>query len=63
MTVITFMNHSWLISMAWLPKTKKLICGHDYMKADYPGVQQALDEYFGPGQVQRGPGSLWYVDK
>lgn len=48
---------------AWLPKAKKLICGHDYMKADYPGVQRALDEYFGPGQVHTGPGSLWYVDK
>ena len=48
--------------LAWLPKAKKLICGHDYLKADSPGVQQALDEYFGPGKVQTGPGSLWYVD-
>ena len=48
--------------MAWLPKTKKLICGHDYLKTDFPGVQQALDEYFGLGQVHTGPGSLWYVD-
>lgn len=49
--------------LAWLPKTKKLICGHDYMKADSPGVQQALDEYFTPGQVHTGPGSLCYIDK
>lgn len=47
----------------WAPRAKKLICGHDYLKADSPGVQQALDEHFGPGKVSQGPGSLWYIDK
>ena len=36
----------------WLPKTKKLICGHDY---DYPnpdfGVKQAVDEIFQDAEI------------
>jgi hypothetical protein len=33
----------------WLPKTRKLICGHDYQNADggFPGVKRAVDEIFG----------------
>jgi hypothetical protein len=30
----------------WLPKARKLICGHDY-KPSWPGVQQAVREVFG----------------
>jgi predicted O-methyltransferase YrrM len=30
--------------IAWLPKAKKLICGHDYC---WPSVKQAVDEVFG----------------
>jgi len=30
----------------WLPKTKKLICGHDYNASGHPGVKQAVDEKF-----------------
>ena len=30
---------------AWLPKTKKLICGHDYYE-NYKGVKCAVDEIF-----------------
>jgi len=29
---------------AWFPKTKKIICGHDY---DWPSVRQAVGEIFG----------------
>ncbi len=31
---------------AWLPKAKKLICGHDYFDR-FPGVVRAVDEKFG----------------
>lgn len=30
----------------WAPKTKKIICGHDYSDA-WPGVKKAVHEYFG----------------
>ena len=41
----------------WLPKTKKLICGHDY-SADFPGVVRAVNEKFGtPDGVI---GTIWY---
>jgi hypothetical protein len=38
---------------AWLPKTRKLICGHDYSllpagQAGYPDVRLVVDEVFGP---------------
>ena len=42
---------------AWLPKTKKLICGHDY-SPEFPGVIGAVDETFGkPDGVV---GTIWY---
>jgi glycosyltransferase involved in cell wall biosynthesis len=31
---------------AWLPKAKKIICGHDY--TNHPGVKRAVDELIGP---------------
>jgi len=31
---------------AWLPKTKVVLCGHDYCDA-WPGVMRAVDEVFG----------------
>lgn len=40
---------------AWLPKTKKLICGHDIQA---PGVARAVREVL--GEVERGAGSLWF---
>lgn len=50
---------------AWLPKARRLLCGHDYDHADYPGVKQAVDERFGD-RVKRGePGTakaIWYVE-
>lgn len=39
---------------AWLPKTKKLICGHDY---DFPEVKKAVDELIGSVNLV---GSIWY---
>ena len=41
----------------WLPKTKKLICGHDY---DFPEVKKAVDELLGTVATC---GSIWYQYK
>jgi hypothetical protein len=41
----------------WVPKTTKLVSGHDY---NFPGVYEAVDEYFGL-KVKKGPGSIWYI--
>jgi hypothetical protein len=34
-----------------------LICGHDYGHKDFPGVKQAVDDYFGKVEVE---GVIWY---
>jgi hypothetical protein len=50
---------------AWLPKTRRLLCGHDYQNADagYPGVAQAVHAVFGPERVIVPEGtSIWTVD-
>jgi hypothetical protein len=49
---------------AWLPKTRKLICGHDFQNSDggYPGVAQAVKELF-PGRWYCAPETaIWAVD-
>ena len=54
---------------AWWPRVKPggLICGHDYHKPDYPGVTQAVDEWF--ARFHGGPitcleaGNIWYWRK
>lgn len=33
--------------MAWLPKTRRLICGHDYNHDGFPGVREAVNEVLG----------------
>jgi hypothetical protein len=38
-----------------------LWCGHDYNHS-WPGVMRAADDIFG-GRVQRGPGSIWFVEE
>lgn len=44
---------------AWLPKAKKMICGHDYMPG-WPGVIKAVDEAFGkPDGVCD---TIWYKE-
>jgi predicted O-methyltransferase YrrM len=51
---------------AWLPKTRKLICGHDYITADYagyPDVAKAVHEVFGEDRVTCPEGTaIWTVD-
>ena len=42
---------------AWLPKARKLICGHDYDQG-WPGVVQAVNEAFPDGKIKR-IGSIW----
>jgi len=32
---------------AWLPKTRKLLCGHDYNTPVWPGVTEAVGEILG----------------
>ena len=45
----------------WLPRTNKIIVGHDY-GGKYPGVQQAVDEMFGGRREVLLPGDrLWGV--
>jgi hypothetical protein len=44
---------------AWLPKTVKMIAGHDYEAKQHPGVVQAVDEMFvgAHGLVD----TIWFV--
>jgi hypothetical protein len=44
---------------AWLPRARKIICGHDYGPA-HPGVMQAVKEVFGDsfGVCE----TIWYVE-
>lgn len=42
---------------AWLPRTKKIICGHDYADPLSPGVKIAVDETFGDVELVS---SIWY---
>ncbi len=43
----------------WLPKTKRLICGHDYGHEGFEGVKRAVDERFDvPNHVV---GDIWAV--
>lgn len=47
----------------WLPKTRKLICGHDYIHGGgFPDVAVAVDEVFGRDRVVVPEGlSIWTV--
>lgn len=45
----------------WLPRTRKLICGHDFGNPDYPGVEKAVREKFG-NRVQHPVGLIWSVE-
>ena len=48
---------------AWNPKVKRrgAIAGHDYAPADWPGVVQAVDEYFPKKLLRRPTRSVWEV--
>jgi hypothetical protein len=43
---------------SWLPKCRKLICGHDYVE-NYSGVVKAVNEIFGNVNTV---GSIWWVE-
>lgn len=49
---------------AWLPKTRKLICGHDYVdhpQAGYPDVKAVVDEVFGDRVTVAPDTAIWAV--
>jgi len=48
----------------WLPKTRRLICGHDYQNGDggYPGVEQAVTQVFGSRAFVPDGTAIWAVD-
>jgi hypothetical protein len=43
---------------AWLPKTRKLICGHDYSPV-WPGVMRAVNEAFSEVKLVD---SIWFIE-
>lgn len=45
----------------WMPKTKKLLCGHDYKNDDWPEVTKAVDAAIKPDRIQV-IGNIWYVE-
>ena len=45
--------------LSWLPKARKLLCGHDY-GANWPGVDRAVNEIF--GDKAKSIGAIWYVN-
>ncbi len=45
----------------WVPRTRKLVCGHDWATGT-PGIEQALKEFCGMQGVFHGPGLIWYMD-
>ena len=45
---------------AWLPKTRKLLCGHDYGRS-HKGVKVAVDSWFDDDVIAPGK-RLWAVD-
>jgi hypothetical protein len=48
----------------WLPRTRKLICGHDYVDgadAGYPDVKAVVDEVFGDRVVVPADTAFWAV--
>jgi hypothetical protein len=50
---------------AWLPKARKLICGHDYTwdrHSGYPGVKRAVDEKFGDRVTIAPDTAIWAVE-
>jgi hypothetical protein len=51
----------------WYPKVRVggVIGGHDYGNKDFPGVRQAVDEFFGPRGIKvNTPGEcVWWVRK
>jgi methyltransferase family protein len=44
----------------WLPKTRKLICGHDFRNTDWPAVEKVVCEIF-PDRWQNPVDWIWSV--
>lgn len=49
----------------WVPKVKKggLISGHDYGDERFPGVIEAVHEFFGEENIKTAPDKVWYIWK
>lgn len=47
---------------AWLPKTRKVLAGHDYTHPEYAGVKKAVDEVVGDRMRVEGKTSIWVVE-
>ncbi len=57
----------------WAPRARKLVCGHDLYHNECPGVEQALNEFYGVNRykrndlttpkVGRGPYTLFFIEK
>lgn len=48
----------------WTPKARRLVCGHDYINqpdAAFPGVAQAVNDYFADGVRVAPDTAIWYV--
>ena len=41
----------------WMPKARKMLCGHDYDPVHWPGVVKAVDEMFGNALERHG--TIW----
>lgn len=46
---------------AWLPKTRRIIAGHDFAPREWPGVVRAVQEIFG-GSFKMAAQSIWYYE-
>lgn len=46
---------------AWVPKTRVLLCGHDYDHAAYPGVTRVVDRWF-PERTILADTGIWVLD-
>jgi len=50
---------------AWFPKVRSggMVSGHDYAHERFPGVTQAVREYFGDNFIDTGVDYVWYTIK
>jgi len=45
----------------WTPRARRIICGHDFLDPQWPGVRQAVEEFYGKDKVISGPDFIWAV--
>jgi hypothetical protein len=51
--------------VAWLPKTRRLLCGHDYYlgaDASFPGVAEAVNLFFDGRVINPPDTAIWAVE-